>query len=209
MIRIYLTDDHPVVREGVAATLSDEPDFMVVGQSGTAEDLLERAVRLDPDVAVIDQRLPGMDGDEACRRLRAKNPRIRVLMLTSFDHEQAMLRAFTAGANGFAVKQSAPETLRLAVRVVAGGGTFIDPLIAHRLVNLATRRRAANGPRDLTPAELEVLAFLPRGMTNREIGRELGVKVETVKTHVTHVLRKLGASHRSEAATIALREGLL
>ena len=209
MIRIYLTDDHPVVREGVAATLSDEPDFNVVGQGGTAEDLLERAGRLEPHVAVVDQRLPGIDGNEACRRLRAKHPRVRVLMLTSFDHEQAMLRAFGAGANGFAVKQSAPETLRLAVRVVAGGGTFIDPLIAHRLVNMVIRRRQANGPHDLTPTEMEVLAYLPKGLTNRQIGNELGVAVETVKTHVGHVLRKLGATHRSEAATIALREGLL
>jgi DNA-binding NarL/FixJ family response regulator len=132
-----------------------------------------------------------------------------VLMLTSFDHEQAMLRAFGAGANGFAVKQSAPETLRLAVRVVAGGGTFIDPLVAHRLVNMVIRRRQANGPHDLTPTEMEVLSYLPKGLTNRQIGNELGVAVETVKTHVGHVLRKLGASHRSEAATIALREGLL
>lgn len=209
MIRIYLTDDHPVVREGIAAALCDEPEFDVVGQGSTGEDLLKRAAKLDPHVAVVDHMLPGMDGTETCRRLRGKHPRIRVLMLTSFDSEQIMVRAFTAGANGFAVKQSSPEALRHAVRVVASGGTYIDPLVAHRLVNVVTRGRRSAGPGELTPAEMDVLALLPKGLTNREIGHELGITVETVKTHVGSILRKLGAVHRAEAAAIAAKEGLL
>jgi DNA-binding NarL/FixJ family response regulator len=208
MTTVFITDDHPVVRQGIADLLSDEPDFVIVGEAANGEDLLREAGRLQPDVALVDVQLPGIDGYQACEQLRRRHPRIRVVILTTHTHERAMLAAFTAGARGFAVKSSSPEVIRQAVRSVAAGGTFVDPNVAHRLVALATKGRGANGPHNLTPAEMRVLELLPQGRRNREIAEALGVGEETVKTHVSHVLAKLGASDRAQAAAIAMREGL-
>lgn len=208
MIRILVVDDHPVVREGLVSVLSDEPDFAVVGQVGTAEQALTEATRLVPDVAVLDIRLPGMNGTDACAALRQRHPRLRVVALTSFANESTMLAAFASGAKGFAVKESEPGVLREAVRTVMTGGTFVDPRVAGKLVALATKGRRAKGPHGLTLQEMRVADLLPRGLTNREIGRELGISEQTVKTHVRQVMRKLDARDRTQAAALAQREGL-
>jgi DNA-binding NarL/FixJ family response regulator len=208
MTTVFITDDHPVVRQGIADVLADEPDFSIVGEAASGEQLLRDAARLQPDVAVVDVQLPGIDGYQACEQLRRKYPRIRVVILTTHTHERALIAAFTAGARGFAVKSSTPDVLRQAVRSVAAGGTFIDPSVAHRLVALATRGRAAKGPHDLTLAEMRVLEMLPAGGRNRDIAEALCVSEQTVKTHVSHLLAKLGARDRAHAAAIAMREGL-
>ena len=208
MTTVFITDDHPVVRQGIADVLADEPDFSVVGEAASGEQLLRDAARLQPDVAVVDVQLPGIDGYEACEQLRRRHPRIRVVILTTHTSERALLAAFTAGARGFAVKSSTPDVIRQAVRSVAAGGTFIDPNVAHRLVALATKGRMAKGPHDLTLAEMRVLEMLPSGGRNRDIAEALCVSEQTVKTHVSHVLAKLGARDRAHAAAIALREGL-
>lgn len=208
MTTVYITDDHPVVRQGIADVLADEPDFSIVGEAASGEQLVRDAVRLQPDVAVVDVQLPGIDGYEACELLRRRHPRIRVVILTTHTSERALLSAFTAGARGFAVKSSTPDVLRQAVRSVAAGGTFVDPSVAHRLVALATRGRSAKGPHDLTLAEMRVLEMLPQGGRNRDIAEALSVSEQTVKTHVSHVLAKLGARDRAHAAAIAMREGL-
>jgi DNA-binding NarL/FixJ family response regulator len=208
MTTVYITDDHPLVRQGIAEVLADEPDFTIVGESANGEQLVRDANRVQPNVAVVDVQLPGIDGYEVCDKLRRRHPRIRVVILTTHAHERALLAAFTAGARGFAVKSSAPEVLRQAVRTVAAGGTFIDPNVAHKLVALATKGRKAKGPHDLTLAEMRVLELLPHGARNREIAEELCVSEQTVKTHVSHVLAKLGARDRAQAAAIAMREGL-
>lgn len=207
-IRIMVVDDHPVVREGVAAVLSDEPDFTVVGQLGTAEQALEELARNEPDVLVLDIRLPGMHGTEACELVTRRYPRVRVIALTSFANESTMLAAFAAGAKGFAVKESEPSVLRQAVRTVTSGGIYIDPRVAGKLVTLATKGRRAKGPHGLTLMEMRVADLLPKGLTNREIGRQLGISEQTVKTHLRNLMRKLGARDRTEAAALAQREGL-
>ncbi|MGH2739169.1 MAG: response regulator [Actinomycetota bacterium] len=208
MIRIFLVDDHPVVREGLSSILSDEPEFQVVGEAENGEQALREVAKAEPDVVVVDLRLPGMTGSDVCEHLRGSHPQVRSLILTSFPSQAAMVSAFSAGARGFAVKESDPRLIREAVRTVARGETFVDPRIAAKLVALATKNVRAKGPHGLTRQEMRVLEFLPRGLTNRQIGGEMGVSEQTVKTHLRNAMAKLGARDRSEAASIVTREGL-
>jgi DNA-binding NarL/FixJ family response regulator len=201
-------DDHPIVREGLAAVLAAEPDFTIVGQAESAERGLVEAERLRPDVVLLDVRLPGMSGMQACVELVKHHPDTRVIMLTSFPSTGVLVEAFSAGAKGFVLKESQPAVLREAVRAVSHGETFTDPRVGSKLVALASRNRRAKGPFGLTLQEMRVIELLPRGLTNREIGGELGISEDTVKTHMRHALRKLNARDRVEAAAIALREGL-
>jgi DNA-binding NarL/FixJ family response regulator len=207
MIRILVVDDHPVVREGLMAVLSDEPDFRVVGQAETGEAALVEAVRLKPDVVVLDLRLPGISGTETCERLIRRHAGIRVVMLTSFPHDGAMMSAFGAGARGFVLKESEPTILRQAIRTVDAGDTYADPRVAAKVVAIAKGGRA-KGPFDLSLSEMRVLEKLPQGLTNREIARELGVSYDTVKSQLRNAMRKLRAKDRAEATAIAMREGL-
>ncbi|HEV2755937.1 MAG TPA: response regulator transcription factor [Actinomycetota bacterium] len=208
MIRILVVDDHPVVREGLVALLGDEPDFVVTGQATTAGEGLAEAVRLRPDVVVMDVRLPDRTGVEVCGDLARQIPSVRVVMLTSFPNDGVMMASFAAGARGFVLKESQPAIIRQAVRTVSEGGTYADPKVAGKLVALATRGRRAKGPFDLTVQEMRVLELLPRGLTNNEIGERLGIGENTVKTHLRNLMRKLDARDRVEAAAIAMREGL-
>lgn len=201
-------DDHPVVREGLIAILADDPDFAVCGQAANASEALAEATRLRPDVVVLDVRIPGATGVEVCSDLASRAPAARVVMLTSFPNDGVMMSSFAAGARGFVLKESEPAVIRQAVRTVADGATFADPKVAGKLVALATRGRRAKGPFDLTLQEMRVLELLPRGLTNNEIGQQLGIGENTVKTHLRNLMRKLGARDRVEAAAIALREGL-
>lgn len=207
-IRILLVDDHPVVREGLAAVLEDESDFSIAGQAETGEQALQEAPRLNPDVVVMDVRLPGISGIEACEKLVAKLPGVRVLMLTSFPNEGAAIRAFSCGARAFVLKESDPSTLRHAVRKVVTGDTYADPGIAAKLAAFASDRRFSRGPHGLTLQEMRVLEKIPRGWSNHEIGIELGITEHTVKSHIRNLKRKLKAKDRAEAAAIALKEGL-
>jgi DNA-binding NarL/FixJ family response regulator len=208
MIRILVVDDHPVVREGLMSIMSNEPDFVVVGEAGTGDEALQQAERLRPDVVLLDIRMPGMTGVEACEQLVKRRSDLHVILLTSLPNDGVMVAGFDAGARGFVLKGSSTATLRQAVRTVADGGTFADPKVAAKLVALASKKRTAKGPYGLTLQEMRVLELLPRGLGNRAIGEEMGVSEETVKTHVRNAIRKLGAKDRVEAAAIALREGL-
>jgi DNA-binding NarL/FixJ family response regulator len=209
MTRIMVVDDHPVVREGIVAALSADDDFEVTADAASSEEALQLARSVDPDVVVLDMRLGAADGGaQLCADLRDALPRVRVVVFTSYPSELTMLDAFRAGATGFLVKDSDVNLLRQAVRTVADGGTFVDSRVASKLVDVATKGRRAKGPFNLTMQEMRVLALLPRGLSNRQIGAELGLSEQTVKSHLQHAMAKLRVHDRTEAAAIAIREGL-
>ncbi|MBW3664594.1 MAG: response regulator transcription factor [Actinobacteria bacterium] len=209
MVRIVVIDDHPIVREGLVTVLSDEPDFEIVGEHDTAEHAMSALAVEKPDVVVIDYRLPGISGIDACRSFRERDGRCRVVVLTSFPRDATVTEAFTAGAHGFLVKESEPAVMREAVRCVAAGGTFIDPKIAGRLVSHAMAGRRTRGPFGLSSQERRVLEYLPSGATNAQIGLQLGIAEETVKSHLRKALRKLEVSDRKEAVDVIRRKGLV
>lgn len=209
MTRVLLVDDHPVVREGIAAVLATDPNVEVVGYAGDAQEAFDAVKRLEPDVVVIDVRLPDMDGIDACEKLRIDWPDLRVMVVTRFANERVMMRAFDAGALAYLVKESEPLILRQALRIVANGGTFVDPRLADKLVASATRGRRTKGPYGLTSQEMRVVGLLPRGFSNREIAGELGVSVDTVKTHLSSAMRKLGVHDRAVVAALAVEKGLV
>lgn len=208
MIRVVIVDDHPSVRQAMIASVSDEPDVEVVAEYGSAEQLLRSVEDEAPDVAIIELRLPGIDGNHACRLLREQHPQVRAVVASSVTNEATILEAFAAGARGFVVKEPKPVLFRHAVRSVADGGRYVDPRIAGKIINLALMGQRAKGPFGLTLQELRVLERLPKGRTNQEIADELGITVSTVKKHVGNILDKLDSGDRSEAAAVALRHGL-
>ena len=208
MIDVLVADDHPVVREGVTSILAADPELRVVGDAGSGDEALRRATATHPDVLVIDVRLPGMSGVEVCTVLQERNPRIRTVVLTAFPGDGVLMEALAAGARGFVLKESGPAVLRDAVHAVARGDTYVDPRVTAKLVALLTRGRRAKGPFGLTVQELRVVALLPRGLTNRQIGDQLGVSEATIKSHLYSAMRKLHASNRAQVVAVAEREGL-
>lgn len=206
--KVLLVDDHPYIRQSVALVLGADDDLDVVGEVASAEAAFRFITRAEPDIVVFDVELPGMDGVEACESLLHTHPRIRVIVLTRFTNESVMLRALSAGAKGFVVKESDPDHLRYAVRAVAQGGTYIDPQVTGKLTALATKGRRAKGPFGLTVQEMRVVELLPKGITNQEIAEELALSVNTVKTHLRHAMAKMRVADRAEAAALAQREGL-
>jgi DNA-binding NarL/FixJ family response regulator len=205
---VLVADDHPMVRIGVTTILEATPDLEPVGAVDTGREALTEAKRLRPHVLVLDFHLKAMDGIEVCAHLQATVPEVRCVMLTQSGHDAVLLRSFEAGAKGFLVKDSDPEVLCAAVRTVASGHTFVDPIVAGRLVLHALKGKRARGPYGLTVQEMRVLELLPQGLSNRDIARELGISGETVKTHMRHAMRKLQVSDRVEAAAMVVREGL-
>ncbi|MBX9365793.1 response regulator [Streptomyces massasporeus] len=206
-IRVFLMDDHEVVRRGVRDLLNEEPDITVVGEAGTAEQALVRVPALRPQVAVLDVRLPDGDGVTVCRELRSRMPELSCLMLTSFDDEEALLDSIMAGASGYVLKQIRGTDLVSAVRTVAAGQSLLDPSATARLM---TRLRQAQEPEPepdalpgLTGREREILALIGEGLTNRQIGQRLYLAEKTVKNHISRLLAKLGVERRIQAAVIA------
>lgn len=206
-IRVFLLDDHEVVRRGVAALLEAEPDITVVGEAGTAASALARVPAVRPDVAVLDVRLPDGSGIEVCRQLRAEHPDLACLMLTSFSDDEALLDAVLAGAAGYVLKQIHGSDLVGAVRTLASGGSLLDPAstarVMQRLRESSRRDEEADPLRALTPHERQIVALIGEGLTNREIGARLFLAEKTVKNHVSHVLAKLGLQRRTQVAVLA------
>ncbi|MGW0135084.1 response regulator [Streptomyces sp. NPDC003299] len=206
-VRVFLLDDHEVVRRGVRDLLDDEPDITVVGEAATAEQALVRVPAVRPDVAVLDVRLPDGDGVTVCRELRSGMPGLSCLMLTSFDDEEALLDSIMAGASGYVLKQIQGSDLVSAVRTVARGQSLLDPSATNRLM---TRLRGGAGQDQrpdallgLTDREREILALIGEGLTNRQIGQRLHLAEKTVKNHISRLLAKLGVERRVQAAVIA------
>ncbi|MCX5063952.1 MULTISPECIES: response regulator transcription factor [unclassified Streptomyces] len=207
-IRVFLLDDHEVVRRGLADLLDSEPDISVVGDAANVEHALVRAPAVRPHVAVLDVRLPDGDGISVCRDLRSRMPELAVLMLTSFDDEDALLDAIMAGASGYVLKQIRGSDLVSAVRTVASGQSMLDPATTARLMR-TLRTEPAEAPElapelaSLSPREREILALIGDGLTNREIGKRLYLSEKTVKNHISRLLAKLGVQRRVQAAVLA------
>jgi two-component system, NarL family, response regulator DevR len=203
-IRIYLLDDHEVVRQGLRALLESAGDIEVVGESGSAEEAAARIPALHPHVAVLDGRLPDGSGIEVCRQVRAVDPSIRALILTSYDDDEALFAAIMAGASGYVLKEIKGADLVGAVRQVAAGNSLIDPALTARVLE-----RVRNGPAtapelaDLTDQELKLLALIAEGLTNRQIGERMFLAEKTVKNYVSSILAKLGLERRTQAAVLA------
>jgi DNA-binding NarL/FixJ family response regulator len=204
-IRVLVVDDHPVVRQGLRTFLDLQDDITVVGEAADGAGCLEAAEELDPDVVLLDLKMPGSDGVEALRGLRERGRRARVLVVTSFPEPAAVLPAVRAGAAGYVYKDVDPPALAAAIRAVHAGHVLLHPDVA-RLLAAGQDRPAGT---QLTARERDVLTEIARGRSNREIARGLGVSEKTVKTHVSAVLAKLGVQDRTQAALYAVRTGLV
>jgi DNA-binding NarL/FixJ family response regulator len=205
-IRVFLLDDHEIVRRGVRELLEAEGDMEVVGEAGTAEQALARIAAVAPDVAVLDVRLPDGTGVEVCRDIRSAHPEIACLMLTSFADDEALFEAIMAGAAGYVLKQVRGNELVDAVRRIASGQSLLDPTVTARVLERIRKGNAEDEQlRGLTEQERKLLALLAEGKTNRQIGEAMFLAEKTVKNYVSNVLAKLGMSRRTEAAVYAAR----
>ncbi len=202
-IRVFLVDDHEVVRRGVAALLETEDDMTIVGEAGTAEQALSRIPVVLPDVAVLDVRLPGGSGVQVCREIRSDHPEIACLMLTSFADEDALYDAVMAGAAGYVLKQIHGADLVGAVRTVAAGGSLLDSGSTGAMLERLRGAQAEPDPlAELTPQERQILDLIGEGMTNRQIGERLYLAEKTVKNYVSALLAKLDLKRRTQAAVL-------
>lgn len=205
-IRVLIVDDHAVVREGLRTFLDLQEGLEVVGEAGDGEEAVRVAGQLRPDVILMDLVMPKADGVQAMKQLRDSQPATRVIVLTSFIDDERLLPAIRAGAAGYLLKDVQPQELARAIRTAHSGQALIDPTVAARLVDSLAEGRASEAD-ELTPRESEVLDLIARGFSNKRIALELGVAEKTVKTHVSHVLAKLGVADRTQAALYATRPG--
>lgn len=207
-IRLFLLDDHEVVRRGLKDLLEQEADIVIVGESSLAHDAAERIPVIRPDVAVLDARLPDGSGIEVCRDVRSADPGIAVIILTSYDDDDALFAAIMAGAAGYVLKQVRGTDLVDAVRRVAAGQSLLDPAVTQRVL---TRIREGRPPEDplaqLTKQERRILLLIGEGLTNRQIAAEMFLAEKTVKNYVTQLLSKLGLKRRTQAAVLVTRHG--
>ncbi|MEV8429997.1 response regulator transcription factor [Streptomyces sp. HUAS 31] len=207
-ISLLIVDDHPVVRDGLRGMFESAPGFVVLGEAASGEEALERAAALDPDVVLMDLRMPGGGGVAAIAHLTRTGARAKVLVLTTYDTDSDTLPAIEAGATGYLLKDAPRDELFTAVRAAAEGRTVLSPAVASRLVS-AVRTPRAPGNESLSAREREVLALVAKGTPNREIARELFISEATVKTHLTHLYAKLGVNDRAAAVATAYERGIL
>ncbi len=201
-LRVLVADDHHVVRSGIAASIGLEDDLAVVAEADCGEQVVAQYRASQPDVVLMDLRLPGMNGIEATAALLREIPEARVIMFTTFEGDEDIYRAVQAGARGYLLKSAPREDLLRAIRTVAAGERFLPPALASRLAE----RMATN---DLSPRELEVLQLIGRGRSNKEIGSALGITEDTVKRHITNLFAKLRVMDRTQATTEAIRRGII
>jgi DNA-binding NarL/FixJ family response regulator len=207
-LRILLVDDHEVVRVGLRALIDRQPHMEVVGEAGTAREAVAQTGRLAPDVVVLDVRLPGSDGLEACKRIKAHWPETRIIILTSFPDDEVLFDAIAAGADGYVLKKVGSDDLIRALERVGRGENLLDPSVTDRVfekVREARRMERADAFADLSRQEMRILAYIAEGKTNREIGKELYLSAKTVRNYVSDLLGKLNLSSRAQAAAYAAR----
>lgn len=205
MIRILVVDDHPVVRDGLALVLGTQPDFEVVGEATDGAQAVAKACELQPDVILLDLEMPGVDGLSALHQLRQHAPDVRVIVFTAFDTDERIIKAVQAGAKGYLLKGAPRAELFEAVRVVAAGGSLLQPVVASKLM----RHMSEPAADSLTEREMDVLRLMAKGMPNKEIAAALVVTERTVKFHISAILSKLGAGNRTEAVRIGVQRGLV
>jgi DNA-binding NarL/FixJ family response regulator len=215
MIRVLLADDEPMVRAGVKSILATDAGIEIVAEAADGREAVELALAHRPDVAMLDIRMPRLDGLSAAAELRAALPEVAVVMLTTFDEREYVARALAEGAGGFLLKAADPRELIIGVRAVAGGAAYLSPRIAQQVIaelsdgRLTRTTTARQRMESLTPREREVLALIGRGLSNQDIGRELFVSEGTVKAHVSAILLRLEVNNRVQAAIIAYEAGLV
>jgi len=205
-IRVLVADDQSMVRAGFRMLLSGEGDIEVVAEAGNGLEAVEKAARFDPDVVMMDIRMPELDGLEATRRILAADGTTRILVLTTFDLDEYVYEALRAGASGFVLKDDPPEQLLAAIRTVAAGDALLSPTVTKRVIEQFTRMPRPTPPKELeelSARERDVLRLVARGLSNAEIGQELYISETTVKTHVTHVLQKLNLRDRVQVVVLA------
>ena len=200
--RVLLVDDHALLRTGVANIINQEPDLRVVAEAGNGVDAIAAFERHRPDVTLLDLRMPVMDGVEVVRRIRERDPKARVIVLTTYDTDDEISRALKAGAKAYVLKDISADDLVTCIRDVLAGKTYLAPAAAAKLAEGVTRVQ-------LTPRELATLRLLADGKANKEIASELDISERTVKTHLGHLFEKLGATSRTEAVKVATRRGLV
>ena len=211
-IRVLVADDQSMVRAGFRMLLGGEEDIEVVAEASNGLEAVDKAARFGPTVVLMDIRMPELDGLEATRRILAANPEARVLVLTTFDLDEYVYEALRSGASGFVLKDDPPEQLLSAIRVVAGGEALLSPSVTQRVIKQFTKVPQKAAPKELeqlTERELEVFRLIARGLSNAEIGQELYISETTVKTHITHILQKLGLRDRVQAVVLAHESGVL
>ena len=210
-IRVLVADDQSMVRAGFRMLLAGEDDIEVVAEASNGREAVEKAARFDPTVVLMDIRMPELDGLEATRRILAADPDARILVLTTFDLDEYVYEALRAGASGFVLKDDPPEQLIAAVRTVASGDALLSPAITKRVINEFARIPRPTPPKeldDLSARERDVFRLIAQGLSNAQIGKELFISETTVKTHVTHILSKLGLHDRVQAVVLAYQTGI-
>jgi DNA-binding NarL/FixJ family response regulator len=204
-IRLLIADDHPVVRDGLRAMLATQPDMELVGEAATGTQAVAQARALRPEVVLMDLQMPDLDGPAAIATLRERAPEVRVLVLTTYGTDADITRAVAAGATGYLLKDAPREQLFAAIRSAARGEAVLSPSVATRVLG----RMRAPAEEALSPRELEILQAVARGLSNKDIGRQLYVSEATVKTHLLRVFSKLGVDDRTAAVTVALERGII
>ena len=210
-ISVLVTDDQSMVRAGFRMLLTGEQDIEVVAEARNGLEAVEKAARFQPTVVLMDIRMPELDGLEATRRILAADPAARILILTTFDLDEYVYEGLRAGASGFVLKDDPPEQLIAAIRTVAAGDALLSPAVTKRVIRQFTRTPRPEPPREfgeLSEREREVFQLIARGLSNAEIGQELYISDTTVKTHITHILQKLGLRDRVQAVVLAYQTGL-
>ena len=211
-IRVLIADDQSMVRAGFRMLLSGEEDIDVIAEARDGLEAVEKAARFDPTVVLMDIRMPELDGLQATRRIIAANDSARILILTTFGLDEYIYEALSVGASGFVLKDDPPEQLIAAVRTVAAGEALLSPTVTKRVIKQFARAPRPEPPKelhDLTPRERDILRLIAGGLSNAEIGEELYISETTVKTHVTHILQKLGLRDRVQAVVMAYTTGLI
>jgi DNA-binding NarL/FixJ family response regulator len=207
MIRIMVVDDHPIVRQGLVSVLEDEDDLEVVGEAGSGREAVNQVQRVGADVVLLDLEMPELDGVDAIPLLLAARPGVEVLVFTAYDTDEKVLGAIKAGARGYLLKGASSEDIARGIRTVYGGGSYLEPRVASKLLaEVSSPRRAAGG---LSEREREVLRLVADGLPTKQIARSLSITERTVKFHVNSIFHKLGADNRAQAVALAAQRGLL